>query len=140
MKKSTIFLIILVYIASFIIVGLFGVQIRAHDEIIYVESIALEKVDESVYKSSYIEGKKTYNFVSYYQDNLIVKIKANVLPANVTHGEVKVNYDSEICKIEVVEAVYIYVTVFNDGYGSVDFDVVSTDGKDLTVKATLLII
>ena len=140
MKKSTIFLLILVYIASFIIVGLFGIQTRAHNEIIYVDSITLKAVDEDNVQSKYNETKNLYTFVTYYEENLIVKLKAEVLPANATNAAVKVNVSTDLATFEIVEDVFINITIKEGGYGTIEFDVVSTDGNDLNVAAKLMIL
>lgn len=140
MKKSTIFLLILVYIASFIIVGLFGIQTRAHNEIIYVDTITLKAIDEEFVESKYNESKNQYTFRTYYDDNLIVKLKAEVLPANATNHSVKVNVSTDLATFEIVDDVYIYIAIKEDGYGFIDFDVVSTDGNDTKVGAKLLIL
>lgn len=139
MKKSTIFLILLVYVASFIIVGLFGIQVRAHNEIVYVDSISLSPVNSEAFVNyRYDEAEKKYKFIAYYEDDLVIQLKANVSPANATNGAVKVSYDSVIADIEVSESVFITINV-KDG-GAIDFSVVSTDGLDLTVNATLYVL
>ena len=96
MKKSTIFLIILVYIVSFIIVGLFGIQTRAYDEIIYVESISLKVVSGPIVNEKYEEERNLYTFYTYYDDDLTIQLKAEVLPANATNKAVKLNQETEI--------------------------------------------
>ena len=139
MKKSTIFLIILVYIVSFIIVGLFGIQTRAYDEIIDVDSISLKVVSGAVVSENYDEKNNLYKMMAYYDDNLVIQLKAEVLPANATNKAVKISQDTELATFEVVESVFINITVNEGGYGAIEFDVVSTDGKDLTVHARLLV-
>ena len=139
MKKSTIFLLILVYIVSFIIVGLFGIQTRAYDAIIDVESITLKAVEGTGVTGEYDSRQNLYKFRTYYEDNLIVQLKAEVLPANTTYKAVKVVADTELATFEVVEDVFINIAVKEGGSGVVEFSVASTDGKDLTVHAKLLI-
>ena len=139
MKKSTIFLILLVYIASFIIVGLFGIQVRAHNEIIYVENISLTAVNqEALVNSRYDEEEKKYKFIAYYEEGLVIQLKANVTPANATNNAVKASYDSEIAEITIVDSVFININVKDSG--ALEFSIVSTDGLDLTVNATLYIL
>ena len=75
---------------------------------------------------------------SYYEDGLVIQLKANVTPANATNSAVKVSYDSEIAEITVVDSVFININVKEDG--ALDFSVVSTDGLDLTINATLLVL
>ena len=140
MKKSTIFLIILVYIVSFVIVGLFGIQARGYNEIIYVESITLRAVDEELVQSRY-KGDQNYTFVTYYEDNLVVKFKAEVLPANATNKKVKLNCETTLATFdEPDEDGFFNLSILNGGYGAIEFDVVSTDGKDLKVHAKLLVL
>ena len=139
MKKSTIFLIILVYIVSFIIVGLFGIQTRAYDEIIYVDSISLKVVSGSIVSEKYEEERSLYTFSTYYDDDLTIQLKAEVLPANATNKAVKISQETELAAFEVVEDVFVNITVNEGGYGAIEFDVVSTDGRDLTVHARLLV-
>ena len=80
MKKSTIFLILLVYIASFIIVGLFGIQVRAHNEIIYVENISLTAVNqEALVNSRYDEEEKKYKAAKKESD--LATFKAELIRA-----------------------------------------------------------
>lgn len=140
MKKSTIFLLILVYIVSFIIVGLFGIQTRAYDEIIYVESITLKAVSGANVTEKYDEKRNLFTFLTYYDDNLVIQLKAEVLPANSPYQAVKISQDTELATFEVVENVFINITICEGGYGSIEFDVVSTDGKDLAAHAKLLVI
>ena len=141
MKKSTIFLIILVYIVSFVIVGLFGIQARGYNEIIYVESITLRAVDEELVQSKYKPESQSYTFMTYYEDNLVVKFKAEVLPANATNKKVKLSYDTEIATFdEPDEDGFFNASISNDGYGAIEFDVVSTDGKDFKIHAKLMIL
>ena len=141
MKKSTIFLILLVYIASFVIVGLFGIQVRAHNEIVYVENISLTPINqEALVNYKYDETNKKYTFIAYYEDGLVIQLKANVTPANQNPviRDFWLEYDSEIAEITVVDSVFININVKEDG--ALDFSVVSTDGLDLTINATLLVL
>ena len=139
MKKSTIFLLILVYIVSFIVVGLFGIQTRAYDEIIYVDSITLKTVSGANVTERYDEERELYIFSTYYEDDLVIQLKAEVLPANSPYQAVKIRQDTELATFEVVENVFINITICEGGYGVIEFDVVSTDGKDLSVQAKLMV-
>lgn len=138
MKKSTIFLLILVYIVSFIIVGLFGIQTRAYDELIYVEGINLKAVNSENVTEKYDTEEKMYKFFAYYEEGLVIQLKAEVLPANTTYTEVKVNVDTDLATFEVIEKVFINITVLEAG--PIEFDVLSTDGRDFGVHAKLMIL
>ena len=56
MKKSTAILIIIIYVASIILVGFFGMSVKVYDEIKYVKKIEI---------SVEAESEKTYNFEYY---------------------------------------------------------------------------
>lgn len=141
MKKSTIFLLVLVYIVSFIIVGLFGIQVRAHDQIIYVDSITLRAVDEVNVHTVYDEENKIYKFWTYYPENENRKVQfvTEVLPANATNRDVQVIFDSPNVREVKVENEFIDIYLNEGGIGTIDFSVVSTDGNNLTIDAKLTI-
>lgn len=141
MKKSTIFLLVLVYIVSFIIVGLFGIQVRAHDQIIYVDSITLRAVDEVNVHTIYDEENKIYKFWTYYPENENRKVQfvTEVLPANATNRDVQVILDSPNVREVKVENDFIDIYLNEGGIGTIDFSVVSTDGNNLTIDAKLTI-
>lgn len=53
MKKSTAILIVIIYVASIILVGFFGMSVKVYDEIKYVKKIEM---------SVEAESEETYNF------------------------------------------------------------------------------
>ena len=89
MKKSTILLLVVVYILSFFIIGLLGHSIRSYDPTIEPESIELVDVDNrmSVYKGY---GGFDYYFVCRsYVEGTKVRLKANVKPDDTSYKEVR---------------------------------------------------
>lgn len=144
MKKSTIFLLVLVYIVSFIIVGLFGIQVRAHDQIIYVDSITLKAVDEVNVHTTYDEENKIYKFWTYYPDESDdekrkIQFVTEVLPANATNRGIEVILDNPNVRDVKVDKEFIDIYLNEGGIGTIDFSVVSTDGNNLTIDAKLTI-
>ena len=115
------------------------------EETVYVESISLKAEDEEHVQSRYNSETETYIFATYYEDNLVVEFKVEVLPANATNKKVSVSYDSDYCAGRATFGVpddngYFDISVLEGGFGAIDFDVVSTDGKDLKVHAKLLVL
>jgi len=141
MKKSTIFLVLLVYIASFIVVGLLGIQVRAHNEIIYVEDIKLAPVNPDAFiVNEYSEEKERYEFWTYYEEGMILQFKASVYPANVTNSAVKVTCGSTVADVYVTDNCFVNVVLKEEDTVTINFDVISTDGMDFKVSASLIVI
>ena len=76
MKKSTILLILIIYIASIVVIGFFGMQIKVFDEIKYINSIeiSVEAERSDSYELTLLPEKdKTtqndvYNLKIYFTD------------------------------------------------------------------------
>ena len=137
MKKSTILALVIVYIVSFLVVGLLGIAIRGYDPIIYVDDIAISDPDNGAYmkKGTPSEGYDYWYTSVVHDDHVSLRIKATVLPENTTYP----NIDFE------VETNRNYTFTVEEGiYGIVNFHdlevadpvtcrivVKSTDGKKL---------
>jgi len=138
MKKSTIFVVILIYIVSVVVVGLFGISIKSYDPKVYVDDIKISVVADQgfniVDNTDYNVKPISYDFATIYQKEMTVKLKASVEPANTSFPNVAVEYDTkqEVFTVEVVDKVYINVH-FAEG-GSAKFTVLSTDGKKVAHK------
>ena len=93
MKKSTILLLVIVYIASFLIVGFLGQAIKGYDPVYYPESIELSEPDGLASKvNKDVKDQKTgeilYNYyyvVTSYQDGMSFRLKAQVKPDNCSY-------------------------------------------------------
>ena len=74
MKKSTTILILIVYVASIVLVGFFGMSIKIYDEIKYVKKIeiSIEAESEELYTLTKLEendsvtGNPQYNLTIHY--------------------------------------------------------------------------
>ena len=109
-------------------------------EIIYFESITLTAVNVEHVSSTYDAEANKYTFVADGENNLVIKFKAEVLPANATNKKVKLSYDTEIATFdEPDENGFFNINVLEGGV-YLNFDVVSTDGKDVSVHAKLLVL
>lgn len=100
MKKSTILLLVLVYIVSFFVIGLLGHSIRNYDPEIYPESIEIIDPDNRTTVSKDTTdpdtGELLYNYYFVYKNYKSgdsVRIKANIKPDNCTYPDVKFTKD-----------------------------------------------
>ena len=103
MKKSTILLLVVVYIMSFFIIGLLGNSVRSYNPVYEPESIELVEPDEKTTLANE-DGPLTdpdgnvwdYWFVYHgYTAGSVVRIKANVKPDNSTYPYVTFVKDAE---------------------------------------------
>ena len=138
MKKSTIFALVLVYIISFLAVGLFGIATKGYHEVIYVDSIKIDCPDlgdKIKDKTDYRDENPTYKYVAQYEEGLIVRLKAEVYPVETSFPKIAVVYDTEASvgfyTITVVDDYYIHIEF--EQIGRALFSVQSTDGKKLQV-------
>ena len=100
MKKSTILLLVVVYILSFFVIGLLGSSIKAYDPEIYPESIEVIDSDNKTTVSKDVRDRKTgqllYNYyfvLTNYKNGDSVRLKSIVKPDKCTYS--KVNYIKE---------------------------------------------
>ena len=146
MKKSTIFLLALVYIASFLIVGIFGINIKNYDSIAYIDRINIEiaatqvaKVNPTIPNGMKVEEDEVRHcscLVRYYyvekttdgQIQTIVRVKAAPYPTNATTTELRfvANEQSDVATVTQEDNYYFNVSFKIKG--SFKFDVYSTDG------------
>lgn len=141
MKKSTVLLVALIYVISFLIVGIFGISVRGYHNNVYVESIKITDPDNGaaglVVKEPDLETEDYYFFVRYKTD-LTVRVEARVLPDNTTFPEVNYSWDLEQGVFTLEKVDKIYAVVHFNKKGSARFVAESTDGEK--VQSRILII
>ena len=100
MKKSTILLLVLVYVVAFFAIALFGHSIRGYNVIVEPESIELIDPDGQTELTKDIKDPETgeklhdYHFVfKNYTSSKKMRIKATVLPANTDYPNVVFSKD-----------------------------------------------
>ena len=108
MKKSTILLLVVVYIVCFFIIGLLGQAIRGYNEQIYPTSIVLEDPDHKTTVTTDVKDETTgellfdYNFVyRNYVNGTNFRIKATVKPENSTWPNVSFTKDGENVSFDI---------------------------------------
>ena len=84
MKKSTILLLVVVYILSFLLVGLLGHSLRNYNPTYYPEEIILEVTDEKTTIHRNQQGYDYYFTHRKYVPGSSVRIRAVVKPDNVS--------------------------------------------------------
>ena len=99
MKKSTILLLVVVYILSFFIIGLLGNSVRSYDPVYEPESIELVDPDGKTDLTRDVEKDGEiidYWFVYHgYVAGSVVRIKASVKPDNSTYPNVTFVKDAQ---------------------------------------------
>ena len=98
MKKSTILLLAIVYIVSFLLVWLLGQAVRAYDPVVYPTSIELVEPDgrAKLIENPSEETKKQFEYyyvVNPYHEGMSISMKATVKPDNTNFPNVSFIYD-----------------------------------------------
>ena len=123
MKKSTILLLVIVYVVSFFIVGLLGHAIRNYDPTIEPESVEIVDTDNKTQMYKNRAGYDYYFIYRGYKKNTEVRLKAIVKPDNTSYKEVSFFKDSEATDFnlqthetnpEKVEQNFVVVTLVED--------------------------
>lgn len=130
MKKSVIVMIMIIYVASIVFIGFFGMKITAYDEIVYVNEIECINEDAKLKP----DGTKTviFHFDEHDADKNVYQILWKVLPMDATKRNVKFVYDEE----SYVARVDNFGRVFFKDYGTITVYLKSTDGSNIveTIK------
>ena len=91
MKKSTIILLLIVFLGSVIIVGVFGMQSVPFEEIVYVKNIVPTSVSTFDGDRLTIRQREGYYYVVVdFQQGLTLYINTRVEPADSTNKELSV--------------------------------------------------
>jgi len=104
MKKPVIIIVAVIYVASILLVGFFGVQAQFDNLTVYAEKIECineDRKDAAGNELVKVEHKdagwtqiKLYDFHQiYYEEAASFKIDWKVSPADVTNSEVRFSYD-----------------------------------------------
>lgn len=128
MKKSTILLLAVVYILSFIVISLLGHSIRNYNPVVEPESIELIDPNEKTRRSVAVEDPDhpgeilyDYNFVyENFENNNTLRLRAIVKPDNCTYPKVSFvkdetnttfNIDTHETKPETIEEGFAEITL-----------------------------
>ncbi len=96
MKKSTVLILLVIYIGSVLIVGIFGMKSVAFEEKIYIEKITPTSVMSSTGETFKIQERQDlpdtyYVVVTKYTEGLTIMINYELTPADCTDKNVKIS-------------------------------------------------
>lgn len=134
MKKSVIIVIGIIYIASIVFIGFFGMKITAFDEIYYVKKVECTNFEITKVAS---DGAKVIQFIfdpAKSQEENVFQLQWKVLPEDASNRNVEFVYDKE----SKVGSVDMFGRVFIEGKGSITIDIVSTDGSNIKEKVRIV--
>ena len=139
MKKSTIILIAIVYIASIVVISVLGLKAKIYDEIFSVTSIeCLNETDDTAFVEEY-NGKKVINVQYIGEGNMetlegtMVQLVYRVLPDNATNKKVKFIYNETLTRIHFVKddkGNDLGLVMFT-GTGIFNIRIMATDGSQV---------
>ena len=149
MKKSTILMLVVIYIVAFFVVGLLGVSIRSHYQVNYVEELLVKPLEEtqeilqedvengghSVEEIKneedvdHIRYNRKYTYRTVYQADLVLKFKIQVMPENSTYNKFETEYTEKpnIFTVDVNDDSTVYIHVKKKGVINIKF--LSTDAN-----------
>lgn len=139
MKKSTLLVIGILYIASIVAISVFGLKTVIWDVVIPVKSIeCLNKSDDHADVSLTDDGKKfikiKYEEPGVIEDGIpkgtMLQLLWRVLPDNATNKEVRFVYNTELTRVNFVknnDGKELGLILFT-GKVKLDLQIVSTDG------------
>lgn len=152
MKKSTILLVLVVYIISFFIVGLLGISIKSNYEMNYVNEILVTPMEEQIglvevsherveltqnVDEEYRRFENSYTYSIDYQKGLVVKLRVKVVPDNSTYTKFDlVTEPSDYISFEIKDETLVYIT-FNKRRAA-NFTLESTDGNKTPTNVSVL--
>lgn len=102
MKKSTILMLIVVYVIAFFVVGLRGMELRSHYQVSYINEILVEPfeeigmtltedirtdLNEEEEKESLKRYTHDYKYRIDYSDGIVIKFDVKLIPANTSISE-----------------------------------------------------
>lgn len=95
MKKSTILILLIVFLGSVLIVGIFGMKSVPYEQIVYVKEIKPTSVTTVSANAQTLEIKQNskgeYYVMLPYEENLELLINYELTPADCTTKDVKVS-------------------------------------------------
>lgn len=142
MKKATVIVIAAIYVASIVIVGVFGLQALAYNETIYIEDFTLPQTINGSEVKSTTDGKG-YTVRIKYEKDLVVPIEFVPVPADATYrNNVTVTITSQSGNEENPTAILEHANGYMLKFlkvGRVTVRIASTDGgkviKELSITA-----
>lgn len=145
MKKSTLLIILVIYVASIAVINFFGMKIKVYDEIVNVSAIecvnktdknceVIEKTDKKILKVKFSEPANATDLTG-----TMLQLKWRVLPDNASNKKVQFVYDETNTRVKFYQDEYGSYTglVLFSGPTMLDVKIMSTDGLRVTTSVLI---
>ena len=140
MKKATVIIIAAIYVASIIIVGVFGLKALIYSEMVYVEDILFDETINGAPVVPATDGNG-YTVVVKYEDNLNFALGFTPVPANATlRDDITVTMTYQSGDDDDPCATYDSGTVVFHKMGQITLLVESQDGGKVSREIRILAI
>ncbi len=142
MKKSTVLIVVITFVISVVIVGVFGMQMMSYNTRIYVEEIVPTEVITSsnvsnvkIQKSAEREGE--YSVILPYSEGLAVRIDFEIDPADATDGNVELKAtNSDAAELARIDGLTVHVLKV----GTLRLNYRATDGSGAEITVYLFVL
>ena len=143
MKKSTLIVIAIIYIASIVVISVFGLKMVIWDVVIPVKSIeCLNETDDVSTVTTTDDGKKFIKIkygepgtlVNGVPQGTMLQLEWRVLPDNATNKKIRFVYNNELTRVNFLknDAGEELGLILFTGKVKLDLSIVSTDGTRVT--------
>ena len=140
MRKVTVILIAAIYVASIVIVGVFGLKALPYDEFVYIEDIVFNEINDTPVVE---RGKDDFYVILAYKKDLIVILDYTPKPANATKGrEINVNIVSPDNHAEIATLTFQTGSGWQLHFlqpGTVRIAFEATDGSSVRKELTVMV-
>ena len=133
MKKSTIVIILLVYLASIVVINFFGMAILAYNVKVYATKIECVNPDMRINS----EGMK--QAVIKYSEGLTYRIEHKTYPENATVKNITYIYDTEDPFMTIDKDGFFHILKPIHDWTSFEITLKTIDGTNLTTKILIMI-
>lgn len=136
MKKSTLIIILIIYVASIAIINFFGMSVKLYDEVINVTAVecinktdknteVIESTDKKILKVKFTEPANATDLTG-----TMLQLQWRVLPDNATVKDVQFVYNTQNTRVEFYEDEKGRKTglMLFSGPTMLDVRIMSTDG------------
>lgn len=136
MKKSTLIIILIIYVASIAIINFFGMSVKLYDEVINVTAVecinktdknteVIESADKKILKVKFTEPANATDLTG-----TMLQLQWRVLPDNATVKDVQFVYNTQNTRVEFYEDEKGRKTglMLFSGPTMLDVRIMSTDG------------
>ena len=148
MKKSTLIIIMIIYIASIVVINFFGLSVKVYNEVINVTSIECfnETDDQATVRLDRYDNKEIV--IKYDQlhtgvdedevEYKIYQLQIRVLPDNATYKSFRLAGEHKNVKFAKDGNGRDTGILMFYGKAVMDISIISTDGQNITTKLSII--